>query len=83
MAHSRMAGKIGGYLAYHESHRYQEKYAEMQTFTVLTVTLTRERATELQSALSPLIPRVARAAYRFIPFEDLTIDTLANMRAAA
>jgi hypothetical protein len=72
MAHSRMASKIAGYLAYHEQQVYKQKYPGMRSFIVATVTTTRERADELRRDLLPLIPRSAQSAYRFIPFEDLT-----------
>jgi Replication-relaxation len=78
MAHSRMAAKIQGYLSYYEHHRYDKKYPSMKSFTVATVTQTRSRAEELRRDLQPLIPHGARAAYPFIPFEDLTLASLGN-----
>jgi len=49
----------------------------MRTFLVVTVTETRRRAEELRKDLHPLIPHAAwRDAYRFIPFEDLTLAAL-------
>ncbi|HTR35810.1 MAG TPA: replication-relaxation family protein [Bryobacteraceae bacterium] len=76
MAHSRMATKIGAYLAYHHSRRYAKKYPPMHSFIVATVTQTRSRADELRRDLQPFIPRTAQAAYRFIPFDDLTLTSL-------
>jgi hypothetical protein len=77
MAHSRMATKIAGYLAYYEQGRHARKYPGMQAFLVATVTQTRSRARELQKDLHPLIPHAAwRDAYLFIPFEDLTLASL-------
>jgi hypothetical protein len=76
MAHTRMAGKINGYLAYHGQRLHAKKYPGMQSFVVATVTETRSRANELRRDLHPLIPRTARDAYRFISFEDLTLSAL-------
>ena len=77
MAHSRMAAKIAGYLAYYEQGLYKQKYAGMQGFLATTVTETRSRAEELRKDLYPLIPRAAwRDAYLFIPFEDLDLASL-------
>jgi len=76
MAHTRMAAKVRGYLAYHAGHRYAKKYPGMQSFIVATVTQTRSRAVELRRDLHPLIPRTAQAAYPFIAFEDLTLERL-------
>ncbi len=72
MAHTRMAEKITAYLAYHGSRRHTRKYPGMQSFIVATVTQTRSRATELRRSLEPLIPRSARHAYLFVPFDDLS-----------
>jgi len=44
MAHSRIAAKIAGYLAYYEQGRHARKYPGMQAFIVATVTQTRSRA---------------------------------------
>ena len=76
MAHTRMATKITGYLAYHEQRRHTKKYPGMESFVVATVTQTSARAEELRKDLNPLIPRAARDAYPFIPFEDLTLTSL-------
>jgi len=76
MAHSRMATKIAGYVAYYEQRLHTRKYPGMQSFLVATVTKTRHRAEELGKDLGPLIPHAARRAYRFIPFEDLTLPAL-------
>jgi hypothetical protein len=76
MAHTRMAAKIQGYLSYYEQRRFAKKYPNMKSFTVATVTQTRSRAEELRRDLQALIPRTARAAYLFIPFEDLTLASL-------
>jgi hypothetical protein len=76
MAHTRMAAKIQGYLSYYEHRHYAKKYPNMKSFTVATVTQTRSRAEELRRDLHPLIPHGARAAYLFIPFEDLTLASL-------
>lgn len=77
MAHTKMAAKINGYLAYHSSRGYVKKYPDMQTFRVATVTQTESRSYELIRDLHPLIPRPAQAAYPFIPFDDLVLSSLA------
>lgn len=77
MSHERMAGKIEGYVRYHERRLHARKYPGMHSFIVATVTETRARADELQKDLHPLIPRSAsRDAYLFIPFEQVTLATL-------
>ena len=77
MNHARMAAKIAGYLAYYEQGRHTRKYPGMPTFVVATVTQTRSRADELRKDLHPLIPHPAwREAYRFLPFDDLTVALL-------
>jgi len=77
MNHARMAAKIAGYLAYYEQGRHTRKYPGMPTFIVATVTQTRSRADELRKDLHPLIPHTAwRDAYRFLPFDDLTVGLL-------
>jgi hypothetical protein len=76
MAHTRMAAKINGYLAYYERRLHTKKYLGMHSFVVVTVTQTRSRAEELRRDLHPLIPRAAREAYPFIPFEDLSLSAL-------
>jgi hypothetical protein len=81
MAHTRMAAKIQGYLSYYEHRRFAKKYPSMKSFTVATVTQTRSRAEELHRDLHPLIPRAAREAYLFIPFEDLTVAELLHRSA--
>ena len=84
MAHSRMAAKIAGYLAYYEQGLHRQKYPGMQGFLATTVTETRSRAEELRKDLYPLIPRaVWRDAYLFIPFEDLTLSSLLPKATAA
>ena len=83
MSHERMAAKIAGYVAYYERRLHARKYPGMHSFLVATVTETRSRAEELRKDLHPLIPRAAsRAAYLFIPFEDLTFATLLPKAAA-
>jgi len=82
MAHSRMAQKFAGYLAYYEQGLHVRKYPGMQAFTVATITQTRARADALRKDLHPLIPHVAwRDAYLFIPFEDLTLDAVLQKAA--
>ena len=77
MAHSRMAAKIAGYLAYYEQGLHARKYRGMPAFLVATVTQTRSRAKELRKDLQTVIPRAARRrAYPFIAFEDLTLAPL-------
>ena len=76
MAHTRMVAKITGYLGYYEGRRHTKKHPGMKSFVVATVTQTRSRAEELRKDLNPLIPRAARDAYPFIPFEDLTLTSL-------
>ena len=77
MSHKRMATKIAGYVAYYKQECYRAKYPGMKSFSVATVTQTRERAEELQKELHPLIPSAAaREAYLFIPFEHLTAVAL-------
>jgi hypothetical protein len=76
MAHTRMVAKITGYLGYYERRHHTKKYPGMKSFVVATVTQTRSRAEELRKDLNPLIPRAAREAYPFIPFEDLTLTSL-------
>jgi Replication-relaxation len=77
MAHSRIAAKIAGYLAYYEQGRHARKYPGMQAFIVATVTQTRSRAVELRKELHPLIPRAAsRQAYSFIAFDDFTLASV-------
>jgi len=79
MAHSRMAQKIQGYLAYHSQRRFQARYPAMTTFAVATITESRTRAHELQSTLHAAIPTAkARRAYLFLPLEDLTPEVLAQ-----
>jgi hypothetical protein len=77
MAHTRMAAKIAGYLAYHGLRRHTKKYPDMQSFIVATVMQTRSRADELRRDLHPLIPRAAQVAYPFIAFEDLALERIA------
>jgi hypothetical protein len=77
MSHERMAGKIAGYVAYHDQRLHARKYPGMHSFLVATVTETPSRADELRKDLHPLIPRSAsRDAYLFIPFEQLTLEAL-------
>lgn len=77
MSGDRMEQKIRGYLAYHRTQRYAQKYPGMKTFQVLTVTETRSRAQYLEMHLSPLLPTgPARRAYGFVAFEDLRLDDL-------
>ena len=77
MAHSRMAAKTAGYLAYYEQGCHARRYPGMQAFIVATVTQTRSRAEELRKELHPLIPRAAsRQAYPFVAFEDLTLASV-------
>jgi len=76
MAHTRMAAKSQGYLAFYDQSRHAQKYPGMKSFIVATVTQTRSRAEELRRDLHPLIPRAARAAYPFIAFEDLTLERI-------
>ena len=71
-----MATKIAGYVAYYEQRLHTRKYPGMHSFLAVTVTATRRRAEELAKGLGPLIPHPARGAYRFIPFEDLTLSAL-------
>lgn len=80
MAHTRMAAKITGYLAYYEQGLHARKYPGMRSFIVATVTETRRRAEELRRDLHPLIPRAARPAYRFIACEDLSLASLVRRR---
>ena len=83
MSHERMAGKINGYVAYHERRLHARKYPGMHSFLVATVTETPARAGELRKDLHPLIPNSAsRGAYLFIPFEDLTLGALLPKAAA-
>jgi hypothetical protein len=81
MSHERMAAKIEGYVAYYERRLHAKKYPGMHSFLVATVTETRSRAEKLRKDLHPLIPH-ARAAYLFIPFEDLTLASLLPKAAA-
>jgi len=84
MAHTGMAAKIAGYLAYYEQRRHTKKYPGMQGFLVATVTQTRTRAEELRKGLYPLIPHdAARQAYLFTAFGDLTPSSLLPKAAAA
>jgi hypothetical protein len=77
MAHQRMEQKLRGYIAYHGQQLHTRKYADMKSFHVITVTQTRGRAKELQDGLRHLIPTAPmQRAYRFIPFEDLTLEAL-------
>jgi hypothetical protein len=83
MSHERMAGKIEGYVRYHERRLHARKYSDMHSFLVATVTETRARAEELRKDLHPQIPRSAsRDAYLFIPFEDLKLTSLLPKAAA-
>jgi hypothetical protein len=83
MAHSRMAAKIAGYLAYYEQGLHARKYRGMPAFLVATVTQTRSRAEELRQDLQTIIPRAtSRHAYPFIAFEDLTLAALLPQSAA-
>jgi Replication-relaxation len=84
MSHERMATKVAGYVAYYEQGAYREKYRGMRAFIVATVTQTHERAEELRKDLHPLVPHAAsRDAYLFIPFEDLTLQSLLPRAAAS
>jgi hypothetical protein len=84
MSHERMATKIAGYIAYYDQAGYRQKYNGMRSFIVATVTQTRERAEKLRKDLHPLIPHAAsRDAYLFIPFEDLTLQSLLPKAAAS
>jgi hypothetical protein len=84
MAHSHMAAKIAGYLAYYDQGLHVRRYPGMRTFLVATVTQTRARAEELRRDLSGLIPHAAtRQAYPFIAFEDLTLTSLLPATAKA
>jgi hypothetical protein len=83
MSHERMATKIAGYVAYYEQSGYRQKYPGMRAFIVATVTQTHPRAGELRKDLQPFIPHAAsRDAYLFIPFEDLTLQSLLPKAAA-
>jgi hypothetical protein len=77
MSHERMTQKLRAYIAYHEQQLYTRKYKDMKSFRLATVTLTRGRANQLKSGLHHLIPTAPmQRAYRFIAFEDLTLDAL-------
>jgi hypothetical protein len=82
MSHERMAQKVSEFLAYYEQRLYARKYPDMPRFLVATVTQTQSRASELRADLYSLIPRTARQAYLFIPFEDLTLTALLPKAAA-
>jgi hypothetical protein len=82
MSGARMEQKIRGYLAYYKQRRYVEKYPGMKMFQVLTITETRSRAHYLETHLAPILPTgPARRAYRFIPYEDLTLEALLPQRS--
>lgn len=84
MSHERMATKIAGYVAYYEQEGHRQKYPGMRSFTVATVTQTRQRAEELRKDLHPLIPHAAsRDAYLFVPFEDLRLTSILPKAAAS
>ena len=82
MSGERMEQKMRAYLAYYKQQRYAQKYPGMKMFQVLTVTETRSRAEYLAQHLAGVLPTgPARRAYHFIPFEDLTLETLFPPRA--
>jgi hypothetical protein len=77
MASERIAAKIKAYRSYHDGRRFEKKYPGMTSFQVLMVTETRRRAESLQAGLDYLLPTAnLKRAYRFLPFEDLSLDTL-------
>jgi len=77
MSHERMLVKVRGYVAYHHQELYKQRHPSMQAFQVLTVTATPERAAKLAADILPQIaPNSVRKAYRFIAFQDLTIELL-------
>lgn len=79
----RMAAKIKAYRAYHDEHRFQKKYPGMESFRVIVVTKTRRRAESLETRLAYLLPTASlKRAYRFLPFEDLSLDALLPKAAA-
>ena len=78
-----MASKIAGFLAYYEKRLHVKKYPGVLAFLAATVAETRARAGELRSDLLSLIPRAARQPGLFIPFEDLTPETLLPKAARA
>ena len=82
MSGDRMEQKILAYLGYYKERRYAQKYPGMKMFQVLTVTETRSRAEYLAQHLAGVLPTgPARRAYHFVPFEDLTLETLFPPRA--
>ena len=82
MAHSRMESKIRGYLAYYQQGRHTQKYAGMKFFRVATIAETHLRAQRLDADLQGIIPAQSRKLYRFVAFEDLTIDSLMSPASA-
>ena len=73
----RMAAKIKAYRAYHDERRFEKKYPGMDSFRVIVVTKTRRRAESLEAGLAYLLPTAnLKRAYRFLPFEDLSLDAL-------
>jgi hypothetical protein len=75
MSHERMVQKVIGYLAYHDDHRFGQKYPGMKSFHVITVTETRGRAASLRDGLGSLITTAPlQRAYRFVAIEDLTLE---------
>lgn len=77
MSHERMQEKVSGYLRYHETQQFREKYPGMKSFHVVTVTETRGRAESLQDGLRPLVASAAlQRAYPFVALEDLTLELL-------
>jgi len=77
MSLDRMEDKIRGYLAYHREQRYMQKYPGMRMFQVLTITETAAHAPYLEQKLAPVLPAgPARRAYHFVPFKDLSLESL-------
>jgi hypothetical protein len=82
MASERVAAKIKAYRAYHDDGRFERKL-HTKSFHVIVITETRRRAESLTAGLAYLLPTLSlRRAYKFLAFEDLSIDALVPKAAA-
>lgn len=83
MSNDRIAGKIRGYIAYHNQQQFLKTYPGMKSFRVAVITETRKRAESLRARLAYLLPTAPlQRAYQFMALEDMTLDALLPHQAA-
>jgi len=73
-AHERFQKKLTGYLHYHDQKLHTKKYG-INTFRVVTLTLTKERASNLCQLAETVIPAPARKYYLFTSLTNFSLTT--------